>query len=61
MGCNKNYKLHFNKDLVNRFGSTYEFCNKDINKIILLFRKEIYPYEYMDTWKKFDEALLPNE
>ena len=26
----------FNKDLINRFKSTYEFCNKDINKFILL-------------------------
>ena len=32
--CNKNYKLHFNKNLINRFANTYEFCNKDINKFI---------------------------
>ena len=25
--CNKNYKLHFNKDLINRFANTYELCN----------------------------------
>ena len=46
--CNKNYKLYFNKDLINRFANTYEFCNKDINKFILLLRKWIYPYECME-------------
>ena len=29
--CNENHKLHFNKDLINRFANTYE---------ILLFNKE---------------------
>ena len=47
--CNKNYKLHFNKDLINRFANTYEFCNKGVNKFISLLRKGIYPYEYMHS------------
>ena len=47
--CNKNYQKDLNKDLINRFESTYEFCNKDINRFILLLRKEIYPYEYIDS------------
>ena len=59
--CNKHYKLHFDKDLINRFASTHEFCDKDINKFILLLRKGVYPYEYMDSWKRFDERLLPNK
>ena len=59
--CNKNYKLHFVKDLINRFANTYEFCNGDINNFFLLLRKGIYPYEYMDSWKRFDETLLPNK
>ena len=33
-------------------------CDGDINKFILLLRKGIYPYEYMDSWKRFDETLL---
>ena len=41
----KNYKLHFNKDLINRFGNTYKFCNRYFNKFILLLRKGIYPYK----------------
>ena len=34
--CKKNYKKEFNKELIKRFANTYEFCNKDINKSILL-------------------------
>ena len=41
------YNKKFNKDLIKRFTGTYEFCNKDLNKFILLLRKGVYPYEYM--------------
>ena len=37
---------------------TYKFCARDINKFILLLRKGIYPYEYINSWKRFDEILL---
>ena len=33
----------------------------DINKFILLFRKGVDPYKYMDSWDRFDEALLPKK
>ena len=55
--CNKD----FNKDLINRFASTYEFCDGEINKFILLLAKGVYPYEYMKSWKIFHEILLPNK
>ena len=57
----KNYQKDFNKDLVNRFANTYEFCNKVINRFILLLRKGIYPYEYIDSWERFDETSLPDK
>ena len=54
----KKIQKDFNKELIKRFPNIYEFCYKDINKFILLLRKGIYPYKYMDSWKRFDEALL---
>ena len=59
--CKTNYKKDFNKELIQRFVNIYEFCNEDLNKFILLLRKGVYPYEYMDNWKRFNEILLPNK
>ena len=57
--CKKNYNKDFNNELIKRFANIYEFCNEDINKFIFLLRKGVYPYEYMDIWKRFDETSLP--
>ena len=59
--CEQYYKKKFNKELIKRFASTYEFCNKDLNKFILLLRKGVYPYEYMDNWERFNEMSLPSK
>ena len=59
--CKQRYRKKFNKELTKRFASTYEFCNNDLNKFVLLLRKGVYPYECMDTWKKFNEISLPNK
>ena len=59
--CKKNSKKDFHKELFKRFANIYEFCYEDINKIILLFRKGVYPYEYMDRWERFDETSLPDK
>ena len=59
--CKKNYKKDFNKELINRFSSTYKFCNGDINKFILLLRKGVYPYEHTDSWERFNKTSLPNK
>ena len=36
----------------------YQFCNGDLNKLFLLLRKGIYPYDYIDSWKWFDENKI---
>ena len=56
-----NYEKNFNKDLIQRFANTYEFWNGDLNKFILLLRKGVYPYEYMESWQRFDETSLPDK
>ena len=48
--CKRNYVKVFNIKLIRRFRNTYELCNGDINKFILLLRKRVYPYEYMDIF-----------
>ena len=53
--------LRCNKELIQRFANTYEFCNGDFNKFILSLRKGVYPYEYMDNWQRFDETLPDKE
>ena len=47
-------------DLSEKLPNKYRLCNKDHNKFALLLRKGIYPYEYMDSWERFNEESLPN-
>ena len=37
--------------------NTFKFSNIDIKKFVLLVRKGVYHYEYMDEWNKFHETL----
>ena len=46
-------------DLIEKFPRMYKFCTGDLNKFVLFLRKGVYPYEYMDSWEKFNETLLP--
>ena len=59
--CKKNYKKDFNKELIQRFGNIYEYFNGDLNKFILLLRKGVDPYEYMNSWERFNETSLPDK
>ena len=59
--CKKNHKKNFNKELIQRFANIYEFGNEDHNKFILLLRKGVYPYEFMDSWERFNEKLFPDK
>ena len=44
-----------------RFANTYNFCDNNLNKFILLLRKGVYPYEYMDNRQRTDETSLPDK
>ena len=59
--CKKNYRKDFKKELIKRFADIYELCNEDINKFVSLLRKGVYPYEYMESWERFDETSLPDK
>ena len=41
-----------------RDSNTLKFSNNDINKFILLSRKDAYPYEQMDDQENFNETEL---
>ena len=45
---------------IKRFYNTYQLSD-NIIKFKLLLRKGVYPYEYMDNWKKFNETELPSK
>ena len=47
--------------LIGKFYNTYQLCNNDLNKFALLSRKVVYPYEYIESWKRFKEESLPNK
>ena len=44
--------------LKKNFNHTSRFWRCD-EKFRLMIRKGVYPYEYMDAWKKFEETSLP--
>ena len=50
-----------NDVLIKRFYNTYQLSKNDINKFKLLLRKGLYPYEYIDSWKRFNETELPSK
>ena len=47
--------------LIKKFPNIYQFSNGDINKFVLLLRKGVYPFEYMNSWIRFDETSLPDK
>ena len=61
LSCNKDYSNKLDEKLKKKFKNTFKFSNNDINKFILLLRKGVYSYEYMDDWEKFKETTLPEK
>ena len=47
--------------IIKQFKNTFKFSDNNINKSILLSRKGVYPYKYMDHWEKFNETTLPDK
>ena len=56
--CKISYTKLTNESIKN-FPTFYKFCNGDLDKFFLLLRKGIYPYEYIDSQKKFNENTVP--
>ena len=56
--CKKSYTKVTNESIKN-FPTLYKFCNGDLNTFFLPLRKGIYPYEYMDSWERFNENTIP--
>ena len=59
--CNKNYQHKFDENVKEQFFNTYRFSNYNNNKFNLLLQKDVYPYEYIDYWEKFNETSLPEK
>ena len=53
--CNKNSCKSID-DLVERCPNVYSICNGDLDKFLLLLRKGVYPYDYMNGWSRFNET-----
>ena len=58
MSCNKNYSNKIDEESKQQFKNTFNVFNNDINKFILLIRKVVCAYEYLDNWEKVNEELL---
>ena len=61
LSCNKVYSNKIDEELKKQFRNTLKFSNDGINKFVLLLRKDVYPYEYMDEWEMFNETALPEK
>ena len=58
--CNKTSAKSVNS-LIEKFPRTYKFSNGNLNKFVLLLRKGVYSYEYMDSWERFNETSFPSK
>ena len=47
--------------LKKKFPCIYKFSKRDKDQFILLLRKGVYPYDYMDSWERFNETKLTDK
>ena len=59
--CSKIYQHKYDEKLNERIFNTYKISNHENNKLILLLRKGVYSYDYLDDFEKFNETLLPQK
>ena len=57
----KDYTNKIDGELKKRFKNTFKFSDNDINKFILLLRKDVYLYEHINEWEKSNERSLPEK
>ena len=55
--CKKSYTKLTNES-IKIFPTLYKFCIGDLNEFFLLLIKDIYPYEYIKSWERFDENTI---
>ena len=56
--CDKLYRKPISV-LSKKFLTTYQLCNNNLDKFLLLLKKGVSPYQYMDSWERFNETSLP--
>ena len=58
--CGKRCSKLINEAIKN-FLIMYQFCNGDLNQFVLLLRKGLYHYEYMDSCERFNETSITDK
>ena len=58
--CNGTSNKSIN-DLIKKFPRMYKFCDGNINRFVMLLRKGVYSYQYMDSREKFNETSWPTK
>ena len=50
--CNNEWEELLDHKLIENVPGVHKFYEVDLEKFVLLLRKGVYPYKYMDSWEK---------